>query len=180
MSSRKFISICSAIFTLITVLFSANVLAAKQLLAYHNYPAIVYSAKNAALNFASNPKATAFKSHLLAAAKKKPNFAGHYVLTSWGCGMFCITMAVIDVKTGNIYFLDPTKDNPDWNKHLLGYSFVKPHANSKLLIIKAQLTKLPRASAGSLAGPKIKQTLYYKWQNNKLIFMRKVSTLQVI
>ena len=36
--------------------------------------------------------------------KDKPNFAGHYVLTAWGCGAECLMGAVIDANTGHVYW----------------------------------------------------------------------------
>ena len=47
----------------------------------------------------------AFKTRLRWAAKyQKPNFAGHYILTAWGCGAECLAGAVIDAKTGKVYW----------------------------------------------------------------------------
>lgn len=46
-----------------------------------------------------------FKTRLRWAAKnQKPNFAGHYILTTWGCGAQCVMGAVIDAKTGKVYW----------------------------------------------------------------------------
>lgn len=46
-----------------------------------------------------------FKTRLQWAAKHlKPNFAGHYILTTWGCGAECLMGAVIDAKTGKVYW----------------------------------------------------------------------------
>lgn len=46
-----------------------------------------------------------FKTRLRWAARnQKPNFAGHYILTSWGCGAECVMGAVIDAKTGKVYW----------------------------------------------------------------------------
>lgn len=46
-----------------------------------------------------------FKARLRWAAKnEKPNFAGHYILTSWGCGAECLMGAIIDAKTGKVYW----------------------------------------------------------------------------
>ena len=39
------------------------------------------------------------------AARRKPNFAGHYVLASWGCGASCSMSAAVDLKTGNVTML---------------------------------------------------------------------------
>mgnify|MGYP001213444301 FL=1 len=33
------------------------------------------------------------------------NFAGHYRLTSWGCGTACFQWAIIDVKSGQVFHL---------------------------------------------------------------------------
>jgi hypothetical protein len=38
-------------------------------------------------------------------ARQKANFAGHYVLTSWGCGASCTMSAAIDAKTGTVAWL---------------------------------------------------------------------------
>ncbi len=46
-----------------------------------------------------------FKTRLAWAAKnQRPNFAGHYILTSWGCGTTCLMGAIIDAKTGKVYW----------------------------------------------------------------------------
>lgn len=46
-----------------------------------------------------------FKTRLRWAAKNlKPNFAGRYILTTWGCGTSCIMGAVIDAKTGRVHW----------------------------------------------------------------------------
>jgi hypothetical protein len=49
-----------------------------------------------------------FRTRLSEAAKGKPNFAGHYILTTWGCGTSCLAGAVIDAKTGRVYWLPHT------------------------------------------------------------------------
>jgi len=36
------------------------------------------------------------------ASHQKPNFAGHYVLASWGCGASCLPSVAIDAKTGHV------------------------------------------------------------------------------
>ena len=43
-----------------------------------------------------------FKSALVAAARRPVNFAGHFILTTIGCGASCLLIAVIDAKTGHI------------------------------------------------------------------------------
>lgn len=39
---------------------------------------------------------------LRSAARRRPNFAGRYVLTQVGCGASCIMLAALDAKTGDV------------------------------------------------------------------------------
>jgi hypothetical protein len=32
-----------------------------------------------------------------------PDFAGHYVIVTWGCGSPCLMAAIVDLKTGRVY-----------------------------------------------------------------------------
>lgn len=63
-----------------------------------------YTGRVARVNLRSHPDAKLFRTRLREAAKNKPNFAGHYILATWGCGASCNTVALIDAKTGNVYF----------------------------------------------------------------------------
>jgi hypothetical protein len=53
----------------------------------------------------TNDSDRAFRSRLKEASRQPPNFAGHYVLTTWGCGTECIMGAAVDVVTGNVVWL---------------------------------------------------------------------------
>lgn len=46
-----------------------------------------------------------FRTRLREGAKDKVNFAGHYVLTVWGCGGGCLMGAAIDATTGRVHWL---------------------------------------------------------------------------
>jgi hypothetical protein len=46
-----------------------------------------------------------FRTRLRYAAREKANFAGHYVVTVWGCGAACLMGAAIDAKTGKVYWI---------------------------------------------------------------------------
>jgi hypothetical protein len=43
-----------------------------------------------------------YRTNLREAARGKPNFAGHYIVTTWGCGSGCVMGGVIDAKTGRV------------------------------------------------------------------------------
>jgi hypothetical protein len=49
-----------------------------------------------------------FRTRIREAATQPPNFAGHYVLATWGCGAECVSYVIIDVKSGTVYFDDMT------------------------------------------------------------------------
>lgn len=57
-----------------------------------------------AVNLKSHPKARRYRTRLREAIGKSPNFAGHYVIASWGCGTNCQTVVLIDVNSGHVYF----------------------------------------------------------------------------
>lgn len=77
-----------------------------------------------------------FKSRVKDAAKEDVNFAGHYTLSSWGCGSGCEQVVVVDAKTGKTvwlpFFLYYSPTDPEVEE---GLEFKK---DSKLLIINAQ------------------------------------------
>ncbi len=58
---------------------------------------------NAPLKFGADPMALLFKTRLRQWNRGKVNFAGHYILASWGCGAECVQFMVIDVETGITY-----------------------------------------------------------------------------
>src|SRR5260370_14313188 len=44
-----------------------------------------------------------YRTRLTNAGKEPPNFAGHYRYVQWGCGSECISGAVIDLRTGEVF-----------------------------------------------------------------------------
>ena len=44
-----------------------------------------------------------FQTRLMSASKERPNFAGHYRFTGWGCGSNCASAALIDLQTGQVF-----------------------------------------------------------------------------
>lgn len=63
-----------------------------------------YSAATAKLILA-NKQDHEFQSQLRRAIKQRPNFAGHYILTSFGCGASCVMAAIIDATNGRVKWL---------------------------------------------------------------------------
>ena len=88
-----------------------------------------YTGKNASIKIKGNDKY--LKTRLTwAVNNQKPNFAGRYILTFWGCGASCIQGAAIDAKTGKVHFLGfsvASVDNRELYKHRLDSSLVVFH-----------------------------------------------------
>lgn len=93
--------------------------------------------KSPTVNLASNKRARTFRTNLKNASKEKINFAGHYILTNWGCGTNCSMSGIIDARNGNVYF----------PRELEGYGYALQEwegtdeplefkASSKLLILR--------------------------------------------
>lgn len=77
-----------------------------------------------------------------------PNFAGHYILTQWGCGTECQSGAIVDATTGTVHQL-PTSE---WG--------VEFRADSRLLIVNPSVD-------GTSYVPEWLTTRYYLWDGNE-------------
>ena len=65
----------------------------------------------ATVNFMSNEQARVFKTAIEKSVAKGSNFAGHYNITTWGCGTDCFGYAVVDVQNGEIIEYAPVHEN---------------------------------------------------------------------
>ncbi len=130
---------------------------------FTNYPAAVERPKIKSVNFKMNPGAGDYRTRISDAMKRGVNFAGHYVLTGWGCGTGCINAAVIDTRTGSVHWPYELSGISTWYGNDEYYN--EPVAfkkNSRLLIITGRPgdndEKRPPTPAGSY---------YYQWKNNR-------------
>lgn len=71
---------------------------------FRQYAARVEKIKNVKVNLRSHKNANMFRTNLRNAAKEGVNFAGHYILTTWGCGTNCTQSAIIDARNGRVFF----------------------------------------------------------------------------
>jgi hypothetical protein len=58
-----------------------------------------------------------YRTQLRGWAKEKPNFAGHYILATWGCGTGCTQIAIIDAITGKVFHPPGARTNSVVNVH---------------------------------------------------------------
>ena len=49
------------------------------------------------------PRDRLYRTRIREGAAQGPNFAGHYTVASWGCGAGCVSMVLVDAKTGIVY-----------------------------------------------------------------------------
>ncbi len=49
-------------------------------------------------------RAREFRTRLREDSRAGTNFAGHYAVVFWGCGTGCAQVAVVDVRTGRVYW----------------------------------------------------------------------------
>ncbi|WP_111858078.1 hypothetical protein [Acinetobacter sp. CFCC 10889] len=68
---------------------------------FTDYPVKLYTGKTAQLDM-SDPDARMFRTRLREALKEKPDFAGEYVITMWGCGASCRVYSFVNKRTGKL------------------------------------------------------------------------------
>ncbi len=74
---------------------------------FKDYPVNeMYKGKNAPLVLSKKDRE--YRTKLNEASLEKPNFAGHFILTAFGCGASCLMGAAIDAKTGKVYWFPHT------------------------------------------------------------------------
>jgi hypothetical protein len=70
---------------------------------FEDYAAKPYVGVNAAPDVHSEVRSRRYRTQLKSWVREKPNFAGHYILATWGCGTGCTEIAVIDALTGKVF-----------------------------------------------------------------------------
>lgn len=104
-----------------------------------------------------------------------PNFAGNLIVIQWGCGAPCLRMAIVDARTGDVYYPPISADGVvarSFDLPLLTVgnvvsrnSEVQFRLNSKLMIIKTTPSQSGRHPA---------YTFYFLWRRNRWTLLRKI------
>lgn len=75
-----------------------------------------------------------------------PNFAGHYVIVTWGCGSPCMMAAIVDLRSGRV-FPPPFHHGSDHSYFEVPWDFPRPpldyRLNSRLLVANICETDTP-------------------------------------
>jgi hypothetical protein len=70
---------------------------------FDSYPVLTEEkVPNPKLDLSSNPIAERYRTVLRYQVSEGLNFAGHYRVAIWGCGMTCAMFAVVNLKTGQV------------------------------------------------------------------------------
>jgi hypothetical protein len=144
----------------VLLLLTSGVLAQrKSLPRFENYPVKEnFRGKSAPVKLTSQLAHT-FRTRLRENAAEGVNFAGHYIAATWGCGAACASFAIIDARTGQVYFI-PSLQNVGG----FGYSdedLIQFRKNSRLLIV-----------VGMPNDKGYVGRYYYVWKNNQLKLIR--------
>lgn len=84
---------------------------------YKPEPATIYDGEPAKVNFNSMPELKNFYTLITEEASMGPNFAGHFTFIEWGCGISCLSYAIVDAISGKIVLFKPVLENsiPSYN-----------------------------------------------------------------
>jgi hypothetical protein len=86
-----------------------------------------------------SPENRNYRTRLKEAAAQKANFAGHYVVTTWGCGTSCANGAAVDLTSGKVTFLPATICC--WGDVDKDFKPAQFEARSRLIIFHGQLNE---------------------------------------
>jgi hypothetical protein len=104
-------------------------------------------------DFSSDRQAYQFRTAIRNAVRSGTNFAGHYVVASWGCGTSCQESAIIDAATGAIaHFGIPSSYG------------IEVRATSSLLVVNPP-SQVPDVQEGAQEGM---ATDYYEFSSGTL------------
>jgi len=134
---------------------------------FASYDAKVEPIKAKSIDFRKSPTAAKmFRTRLSEGFKEGVNFAGSFILVAWGCGTGCRDGAVIDGKTGRVWFPKELGAVVDWQGFPDGdFDFFTFQKDSRLLVVRG----LPGYS-GTKAG-----TYYFEWMGTRFRLLKFVA-----
>jgi hypothetical protein len=148
---------CLAVFTCLFCSFGFECNAETPIPRFEDHPAKEpFAGPPTAVDLSSHPKAMRFKTAITEGAARGPNFAGHYTFVTWGCGTACQELAIVDAKSGRVYFPTSLKLNA---YHMVrdGTDPFRFKRDSDLLVVTGS------PNDGEKLG-----TFYFVWRENQL------------
>jgi hypothetical protein len=138
---------------------------------FNQFPARVEKVSARSIDLKKSDGAWTFRTRLTEALRGGVNFAGRYIVTGWGCGTGCISGAIIDARTGRVYFPEQlggmgtgTTDDGEYVDEPVRY-----RKNSRMLVISGVPATHTEGRDELPMGD-----YYYEWKNNGLRLIRSV------
>ncbi len=92
------------IILLIALSSNANNFAQKRIPKFTDYPAqVIRTGTSVKVKIHSTADTSCFRTMLRDTMRNGDRFAGHYVLSYWGCGTECARLGIVDLVTGQSY-----------------------------------------------------------------------------
>jgi hypothetical protein len=122
---------------------------------FKQYSARVEKIRNVNVDLKSHKSARMFRTNLRNSAKEGVNFAGHFVVSNWGCGTNCSETAIIDARNGRVYFPSILEG--------AGFGFCEIPDDAEPIVYKpnSRLFVLNGFKGGELEKPNAKCGVYY-------------------
>lgn len=149
------------ILLVILVLFASTAFAQKTP-TFKQYPATMQKATAKKVNLAGNRSARMFRTNLKRSLAKGVNFAGRYIISTWGCGTDCIMSGIIDGRTGNVFFPQQLEGVSVGFGELSDEERLEFKKNSRLLIVRGR----------SGEDSKKYGVAYYRWNGSTLALLK--------
>jgi hypothetical protein len=109
-----------------------------------------------------------YRTRITEGAKGGPNFAGHYTIVKWGCGSDCLGFAIVNAKTGRVYFPEGfwavSRVAFQTEEH---FEFKK---DSQLLVISGSRLKASNQKLSRVSGKPAK--FYYRWTGKRFVLLK--------
>jgi hypothetical protein len=164
------LSVFALNFALLFVYSNEIAFAQKRIPGFKDYPvAKIYKGKPAPLKLTREEKRVyGEKLQYTIENYGEVDFAGHYIVANWSCGMWCNWSAVIDAKTGKVYWWDGILSVcfPHLDKDFVckeNFSNVEYKIDSKLIVFFGS-----RNNAGGRGFH------YYEFENGRFIHLKSI------
>ncbi len=136
---------------------------------FEDFRVPLYTGKPARPDVRSKARSRLFRTELREAALQGVNFAGHYRLTSWGCGAACAEWAIIDIQSGQVFHPANlgTTDHVNVAESLFedGIRAVHIRPDSRLLVVVGGINE----------DPKLRGISWFVWDGRQLKRIRFVA-----
>lgn len=135
----------AALGALVAILTAGEGVLAQDAADFADHPGAARFTGRNATPMPATTEARRFRTMIRDGARQKPNFDGHYVVTTWGCGSDCEMGAIIDAHSGKVVLLPVVAGSPqDANPHWGHFEY---RLDSRLLVMNGMIGEEPPMGA---------------------------------